>query len=82
MGEHVSGPRFRLLRVEGSAAEARAVTISVHETFDAALAAAARLPNQPRVPWKVDDVDGVWTRIDRNGFGFVLHRLDAQDFSP
>jgi hypothetical protein len=69
--------RFLLLRIEGTRGEARCVPVQTYPTLDAAVAAAAGLPNQPDGPWRPDLVDGVWRQTGRGGLGFVVHRIDS-----
>jgi 2-keto-3-deoxy-L-rhamnonate aldolase RhmA len=71
------GVTFRLLRVEGNRAEARAVPVGAHATFDDAVDAASRQPRPPVVRWRPDEVDGVWSALDSGGQGFVVHRIDG-----
>ena len=71
------GATFRLLRVEGNRAEARAVLVGAYATFDDAVDAAARQPRPPPVSWRPDEVDGVWSALDSGGQGFVVHRIDG-----
>ncbi len=77
MTEQRQAVKFRLLRIEGTAADSRAIPIDLFKTLDEAVAAAARQPRQPTSPlWKVDTEDGVWSRLDDSGQGFVIHRID------
>jgi hypothetical protein len=77
MTQHLVAVQFLLMRVEVSHGEARSVPVFRFDAFDEAMLAAAELPYQPRAMWEQDKrVDGVWCRIDRNGQGFVIHRID------
>jgi len=66
---------FRLLRVEGSYEGSQAVPIDVFHSPDDAMTAAARLRDQPLASWKREPAEGVWTQVDDNGRGFVIHRV-------
>jgi len=66
---------FRLLRVDGSFEGSQAVPIDVFHSPDDAMDAAARLCDQPVAGWKREPTEGVWTQVDEDGRGFVIHRV-------